>query len=57
MMSSSAMCCWDERTILPQEVKQTIQEAAKTHAKDILDQLAGAGSGLAHKSRHFHRRR
>ena len=30
-------------TILPQEVKQAIQEAAKTHAKDILDQLRELG--------------
>ena len=33
-------------TILPQEVKQTIQEAAKTHAKDILDQLRELGVDL-----------
>lgn len=33
-------------TILPQEVKQTIQEAAKTHAKDTLDQLRELGVDL-----------
>lgn len=33
-------------TILPQEVKQAIQEAAKTHAKDILDQLRELGVDL-----------
>ena len=33
-------------TILPHEVKQTIQEAAKTHAKDILDQLRELGVDL-----------
>lgn len=36
----------ERETILPQEVKQTIQEAAKTHAKDILDQLRELGVDL-----------
>ena len=29
----------DEETILPEEVKETIRNATKQHAKDILDQL------------------
>ena len=33
-------------TILPQEVQNTIREAAKTHAKDILDQLRELGVDL-----------
>ena len=42
-------------TILPQEVQNTIREAAKTHAKDILDQLRELGVDLRHQPRHFHR--
>ena len=46
MTSSSAMCCWDGRPSFPMRSSRTIQEAAKTHAKDILDQLRELGVDL-----------